>query len=100
MTRTRALSRLHPHVIGDQSLTKMECIFKVLQAMAAAVHEFPGLSAVLRLQSPPDGDFLVLEEGSKQPGGDVRVGSPIRVIDKLLAEADGSAERLIVRTTR
>jgi hypothetical protein len=42
MTRTRALSRLHPHVIGDQSLTKMEYIFKVLQAMAAAVHEFPG----------------------------------------------------------
>src|SRR5215467_5190857 len=100
MTRTRALSRLHPHVIGDQSLTKMEYIFKVLQAMSAAVHDFPGPSAVLRLKSPPYGVFLVFEESGKQPSGDVRVGGPIRVVDELSTQTDGFAERLIVRTTR
>ena len=78
------LSRFHPHVIRNQRLTTLECIFEVPQAVVAAVHKSSGEGHVSSLQSPADRVFLVFEKSSKDLGGDVRIISPGRVIEKRL----------------
>ncbi len=69
-----------------------------IQAVDAAVDEFPGLRQIVCLQSLPDPVFLTLKERSQDFRGDVGVIRQVRVLNKLMAEADGVSDLLIVRS--